>query len=253
MDRVTDDLHDFSPFEEASSSDDEATKCPTPYGNSMVDLCVGREMFLDYDPHEKHAPTLRSQLNNECRGRRHKKGRLRTEENTIDDATHKKKGMASHGISAEALIQVVLVTIRNISQIALQRLASTVLLGFASRGVSVAGFAWLAWEAICMRVDPTVGGCRELGALWCHVLCLFSPLDGTPYHATPCHLLVMRSRRVMSVSCYVLPRCIFWCYVMCCHVMTRRARSVALSLTSFRSAFGFVASVFLFSSRFLLV
>lgn len=94
LDEVTSALHDFSPFEEAASSDDEEDPiCPTPYGKGLVDVCIGRETLLNYDVNEKYSPSLHSQLSHE------------NDENTIDDA----------------LIQVVVVTIRSISQIALQQ------------------------------------------------------------------------------------------------------------------------------------
>ncbi|CAK8995896.1 unnamed protein product [Durusdinium trenchii] len=93
LDGVTEALHDFSPFDEPSSSDDEDSSCPTPYGKGCVDFCLGREMLFNYDVNERHAPSLRKQMKHE------------NDENTIDDA----------------LIQVVLVTIRSISQIALQQ------------------------------------------------------------------------------------------------------------------------------------
>jgi len=96
LDQVTSALHDFSPFDEGSSSSDEEEKvhsCPTPYGKGMVDVCIGRELLFDYDVNEKFSPSLQRQMDHE------------NDENTIDDA----------------LIQVVVVTIRSISQIALQQ------------------------------------------------------------------------------------------------------------------------------------
>ncbi|CAL1164095.1 unnamed protein product [Cladocopium goreaui] len=66
LDEVTSALHDFSPFEEAASSDDEEDPiCPTPYGKGLVDVCIGRETLLNYDVNEKYSPSLHSQLSHE--------------------------------------------------------------------------------------------------------------------------------------------------------------------------------------------
>ncbi|CAJ1426289.1 unnamed protein product [Effrenium voratum] len=92
LDQVTDELNDFSPFDEMDMQSGEEL-CVTPYGKGLVDVCMGRELLFDYDVNVEHAESLQYQLEH------------KDDENTIDDA----------------LVQVVLLSIRFIGDIALQQ------------------------------------------------------------------------------------------------------------------------------------